>query len=272
MASFKVTSKTFNEFDFTQLKMGDVKLGKGGMRFANLSYKGMRIVIETPAMTVPWNTEIRRMDESSAPACKQTLSFQGMDSNEKVAGFHQFLEKFDQRVKELAFEHKLKLWPTKNIDENKIEGFYRSALKESSDPSKYSDTFQPKVKIDDGDGSGDMEKMKMLMSVYNTSQEVLSPSEITGGSIAAAIVDVSYLWSSSVYAGVAWTVKSVLVQPKKKEEGFMFGGDAMEDFQVEGSTSGECGSEVGSESSGDKRKRSDDEASDDLENEEQEFE
>ena len=271
MSSFKVTSKTFPDFDFSQLKLNGVKPGKSGMKFANLQYKGQRIVVETPAMNVPWATEIRRMDESATPSCKHTLSFNGMDlsSDDKMSRFHTFLTKFDERIRELALEHKSELW-SKNVDAIKIEGFHKSSVKESND-EKYAPTFQPKVKIDDGDGSGDTDKMNMQVSVYNVKKERLETSDLTGGSVSSAIVDASYLWVTPMMLGVTWTVKSILVNPKKKEEEFMFGEDAMEDFQVEGSTTAENGSVDGSENS--KRKRSvDDSGSDDLENEEEEFE
>jgi len=252
MSSFKVTSKTFPDFDFSQLKLNGVKPGKSGMKFANLQYKGQRIVVETPAMNVPWATEIRRMDESATPSCKHTLSFNGMDlsSDDKMSRFHTFLTKFDERIRELALEHKSELW-SKNVDAIKIEGFHKSSVKESN--------------------NGDTDKMNMQVSVYNVKKERLETSDLTGGSVSSAIVDASYLWVTPMMLGVTWTVKSILVNPKKKEEEFMFGEDAMEDFQVEGSTTAENGSVDGSENS--KRKRSvDDSGSDDLENEEEEFE
>ncbi|CAM9092160.1 unnamed protein product [Ectocarpus sp. 12 AP-2014] len=237
-----LTYKTFPDVDFSALKLDGVRPGKSGMKFASIvGANGRRLVIETPAMTIPWDTAIRMNEETGQMSAKIALSFQGMgdDTDDgKVRRFYNFLNGMDNRVKELALEHKGELWQ-KDMDAGTINAFFQKSVKPSSKPDKYPPSFQGKIPLQDGKNpsSEDMNEAKeMKIVVFRKDKTPVPPSELKGGCLASVIAEASYLWCTPMMIGVAWVVKFVLVEPKARENEFQF--TELDDFEdVQESTS-----------------------------------
>lgn len=226
MPSSKINHKTFDSYDVKTVKFNGIRASESGMRFCNLqNSSGDRLIVETPAMRIPWTTEVRASRDNGSLSAKLALSFQGMDgpTGGRVDVFKKFLEKLDQRVKTLLKENKGDLW-SKNMDENKINAVYQDSVKESNN-DKYAPTFQMKIGLEDNpspasDSPNDLKKMKI--TVFDVNRKALSTSELQGGCMASAIVEASYVWVGPMMCGITWNVKSVLVKPKEKEEEFQF--------------------------------------------------
>ena len=247
-----LTHKTFPDVNFSALKLDGIRPGKSGMKFASLvGASGRRLVAETPAMTIPWNTEIRKNEENGQCSSKIALSFAGMSDDEaedgKLRRFFNFLNQVDKRVKELAVENKAELWQ-KSMDASKIDAVFQSSVKPSTN-DKYPPTFQGKIPLQEGKNpaSEDVnEAMDMKIVVFRKDKTPVSSSELKKGCLASVIAEASYVWCTPMMIGISWIVKFVLVEPKTKEEEFQF--TDMEEFE-----------DVATESSGPKRKRSEDE-------------
>ena len=250
--NLNLTYKTFPDVDFSSLKFDGIRLGKNGMKFASLvGSGGRRLVAESPAMKIPWNTEIRKNEENGQCYAKIALSFQGMSDDEaddgKLRRFFNFLGGVDKRVKELAVEHRADLWQ-KNMDAGKIDAVYQNSVKPSTN-DKYPPTFQGKIPLQEGKNpaSEDVnEAMDMNIVVFRKDKTSVSPSELKGGCLASVIAEASYVWCTPMMIGISWIVKFVLVEPKAKEADFQF--TDMDDFADI--------NEGDSESSEKKRKRS----------------
>ena len=244
-----LTHKTFPDVNFSALKLDGIRPGKSGMKFASLvGANGRRLVAETPAMTIPWNTEIRKNEENGQCSSKIALSFAGMSDDEaedgKLRRFFNFLNGVDKRVKELAVENKAELWQ-KSMDASKIDAVFQSSVKPSTN-DKYPPTFQGKIPLQEGKNpaSEDVnEAMDMKIVVFRKDKTPVSSSELKKGCLASVIAEASYVWCTPMMIGISWIVKFVLVEPKTKEEDFQF--TDMEEFE-----------DVATESSGPKRKRS----------------
>ena len=264
-----LTHKTFPDVNFSALKLDGIRPGKSGMKFASLvGASGRRLVAETPAMTIPWNTEIRKNEENGQCSSKIALSFAGMSDDEaedgKLRRFFNFLNQVDKRVKELAVENKAELWQ-KSMDASKIDAVFQSSVKPSTN-DKYPPTFQGKIPLQEGKNpaSEDVnEAMDMKIVVFRKDKTPVSSSELKKGCLASVIAEASYVWCTPMMIGISWIVKFVLVEPKTKEEEFQF--TDMEEFE-----------DVATESSGPKRKRSEDEDEgedqDDVDDDEEENE
>lgn len=266
--NMNLTYKTFPDVDFASLKFDGIRPGKNGMKFATLvGASGRRLVAETPAMTIPWNTEIRRNEENGQCSSKIALSFQGMSDDPsddgKLRRFFNFLNGVDKRVKELAVENKSELWQ-KAMDPSKIDAVFQASVKAST-KEKYPPTFQGKIPLKEGKdpASDDVnEAMDMNIVVFRKDKTPVSPSELKGGCLASVIAEASYVWCTPMMIGISWIVKFVLVEPKAKEAEFQF--TDMDDFQ-----------DTDTGSSDNKRKRSPssaEEGSEDAEEEEEEDE
>lgn len=225
--------KTFPDVDFSALKFDGIRPGKNGMKFASLvGGNGRRLVAETPAMTIPWNTEIRKNEENGQCSSKIALSFQGVgDENDdgKLRRFFNFLNGVDRRVKELALQNKAELWQ-KSMDESKIEAVFQGSVKPSTN-DKYPPTFQGKIPLQEGKdpNSEDVnEAMDMKIVVFRKDKTPVSSSELKGGCLASVIAEASYVWCTPMMIGISWVVKFVLVEPKAQEAEFQF--TDMDDF------------------------------------------
>ena len=282
-----LTYKTFPDVDFSALKFDGIRPGKSGMKFASLvGSNGRRLMCETPAMTIPWNTEIRKNEENGQSSCKIALSFQGMsdDVNDdgKLRRFYNFLNGVDKRVKELAVQNKGELWQ-KPMDEGKIEAYFQNSVKASAN-DKYAPTFHGKIPLKEGKNpsSDDVnEAMDMKITVFRKDKTPVSTKELRGGCLASVIAEASYVWCTPMMIGISWVVKFVLVEPKAAETEFQF--TDIEDFSdIKSDTDGthntnstEGVKDEDSDSSNNKRKRKsseDEEEESDDESEEQDDE
>lgn len=222
-----LTYKTFPEVNLDAVKFDGIRPGKNGMKFASLvGVDGRRLVIETPAMTIPWSTEIRKNEENGQCSSKIALSFQGMGDETgdgKVRRFFNFLNDVDQRVKDLALENRAELWQ-KNMDVSKIDAVFQNSVKPSTN-DKYPPTFQGKIPLQEGKNpaSDDVyEAMEMKIVVFRKDKTKVSPSELKGGCLASVIAEAAYVWCTPMMIGISWIVKCVLVEPKAKDDAFQF--------------------------------------------------
>ncbi|CAB1105762.1 unnamed protein product [Ectocarpus sp. CCAP 1310/34] len=234
-----VSHKSFASFDFEGVRIDGATAGMSGVRFGYLQdARGDRIKIETPAMRIAWNAEPRtpHNQPDASIGARLALSFGGMESEggQRVKAFHDFLFKMDDRVLALVKEKKGALW-AKAMPDAKIDSVYVPSVKEPSDP-KYDQTFAAKIPLEDNpspasDSPRDLKTMKI--SVFNTAKKAISPTECKAGCLASAIVEASYIWCAPGMVGVTWTVRSVLVKPRKPERTFQF--TDVEGFESDGS-------------------------------------
>lgn len=255
-----LTYKTFPDVDFSALKFDGIRPGKNGMKFASLvGANGRRLICETPAMTIPWNTEIRKNEENGQCSSKIALSFQGMGDDPtddgKLRRFYNFLNGVDKRVKELAVQNKGELWQ-KHMDEGKIEAYFQNSVKASTN-DKYPPTFQGKIPLQEGKNpsSDDVnEAMDMKITVFRKDKTPVSSKELKGGCLASVIAEASYVWCTPMMFGISWVVKFVLVEPKATETEFQF--TDIEDFSdIKDTDSTDGVKDQDSDSSDNKRKR-----------------
>lgn len=234
-----VSHKSFASFDFEGVRIEGTSAGTGGVRFGYLEdASGDRIRIETPAMRIAWTAEPRTPNNlpDASIGARLALSFGGMDTEggRRVKAFHEFLSKLDEKVLALVEEKKGALW-AKGLTDAKIDNVYASSIKEPSDP-KYDPTFAPKIPLEDNpspasDSPRDLKTMKI--SVFNTAKKAIPPTECKAGCLASAIVEASYIWCAPGMVGVTWTVRSVLLKPRKPDKTFQF--TDVEGFESDGS-------------------------------------
>lgn len=255
--NMNLTYKTFPDVDFSGIMFDGIRPGKNGMKFASLvGGNGRRLVCETPAMTIPWNMEIRKSEETGQCSSKIALSFQGMGDDEaddgKLRRFFNFLNGVDKRVKELAVQNKSELWQ-KSMDAAKIEAYFQSSVKGSAN-DKYPPTFQGKIPLQEwkNPSSDDVnEAMDMKIVVFRKDKTPVSPKELKGGCLASVIAEASYVWCTPMMSGISWIVNFVLVEPKASESEFQF--TDMDDFSDVKDTNNTKDDD--SDSSANKRKR-----------------
>ena len=171
---------------------------------------GSRISIQTPVMRLPWDTTPKQMDEGSAVNASLSMSFAGDD--EDVVGFKKFLFDFDQKVKELAKDMSGVLG--KKADAKVIDANFKDSVKESSS-GDWPSTFQAKVwlKLVDGGNPKCVDDFTMDLVVYNMNGEKIGNDQLKKGCPAAAVIQPSYVWCSTMGVGITWVAKQCIVKP-----------------------------------------------------------
>lgn len=99
-----------------------------------------------------------------------------------------------------------------------LDANFRDSVKEAVS-GEYPPTIQPKIwlRCRDGGSSKCVEDHDMDIAVYNMSQEMISPDNLSKGCMAAAIIEPNTAWCSSMGVGVTWVAKQVVVKPIPKE-------------------------------------------------------
>lgn len=211
-------AKSFDAFDISTIKLAPPKVSKSasGCKTSKIQGPGNQsILIQTPPMTLPWDIAPRKMDENSGVSANLALSFVGMDpvdQDDDLRKFRDFMIDFDIKIKTLISEMGGTLG--KKSEEKNIDGNFKDSIKESSS-GEYPPTIQPKIWLStrNGGDSKNVDDFTMDITVYNFDGDELDEKALTKGCPAAAIIEPSYVWCSTLGLGITWVAKQVAVKP-----------------------------------------------------------
>jgi hypothetical protein len=213
------SAKSYESIDISTVRLAPPKVSKSasGCKTSKIQGPGNQpIQIQTPLMTLPWDIAPRKMDENSGVSANLALSFLGMDpadDNDDLRGFRDFLLDFDIKVKTLISDMKGTLG--KKSEEANIDANFKDSIKESTS-GEYPPTIQPKIWLSmrDGGDSKCVGDFFMDIGVFNFDGEELDDHQVlTKGCPAAAIIEPSYVWCSTLGLGITWVAKQVAIKP-----------------------------------------------------------
>lgn len=213
------TTKYFSDFDVSTLKLSPPKTSKAnaGCKTAYITATGaMKISLQTPMMTLPWDIIPKKLDDNSNVRAELSLSFMGInedDPDNELKKFKDFLNSFDQRIKTLISETHGSMG--KNSEDNRLEASFRYSLKESA-TGNYPPTIQSKIwlNLKQGGSSSNVEDFDMDVMVFDLEGCRIETDQMQKGCPAAAILEPSYVWCSALGVGITWVAKQVALQPK----------------------------------------------------------
>lgn len=222
-------AKVFDTIDLASIKLAPPKVSKAaaGCKTAYIQGAGgMRVSIQTPLMTLPWDISPRKMDENSSVNASLSLSFVGMDDtdpDDDLNKFFKFMGDFDIKIKTLIAA--MGGATGKKSEDKVLDGNFRDSIKESSG-GDYPPTIQPKIWLSLAEGGSTKcpEDYTMDITVFNLEGEEIGNDELRKGCPAAAIIEPSYVWCSALGVGITWVAKQVVLKPTVKETfGFTLG-------------------------------------------------
>ncbi|AAR26966.1 FirrV-1-I1 [Feldmannia irregularis virus a] len=231
--------KCFYDFDISTVKLSPPKTSKAnsGCKTAYLTTTGsMKIAIQTPVMTLPWDIVPKKMDDVSNVRGELSLSFVGMDERDadnELCQFKTFVEHFDERVKALISETNGAMG--KNSEETRLGTNFRPTIKESA-TGNYPPTIQSKIwlNLKQGGSPSSVEDFDMDVMVFDMDGSRINTDQMQKGCPAAAILEPSYVWCSALGVGITWVAKQVAVQPQSVSTfGFNLGNKLAEDNLAE---------------------------------------
>lgn len=217
-----MTTIQFEDVDLSLVKLSHPRANKSspGFKSSYIQYQSSeRLCIQTPVMRLPWDVKPKKLDEGSNVSAQLALSFTGInpvDPSCDLTKFITFMKAFDARVKELVLEMKGGLG--KKSEENVLDANFRDSVKESSE-GQYPPTIQPKIWLQCREGGSKLhaEYHDMDITVYNMNQEKIAHDNLAKNCMAAAIIEPSTAWCSSMGVGVTWVAKQVVVKPIPKK-------------------------------------------------------
>lgn len=222
-------SKVYDTIDLNTIKLAPAKPSRAapGCRTANFQGPGgSKVSIQTPLMSLPWDVAPRKMDEDSKVSASLSLSFVGMDESDPDDDKHKFMKfmkDFDARAKELIVATNGSLG--KKSEEKVLDVNFKDSVKESAS-GDYAPTIQPKIwlSLKDGGSSKCVEDHTMDIHVFNLQGKEIGKDELNKGCPIAAIIEPSYVWSSTLGVGITWVAKQAVLKPIVQETfGFTLG-------------------------------------------------
>lgn len=213
---------SYDSVDISSLKLAPPKVSKAaaGCKTSKIQLGGKNILIQTPPMTLPWGIAPRQMDENSSVSANLSLSFLGMDDQDKddeLHKFNTFMRDFDIKVKTLIGAMGGALG--KKSEDKVLDVNFKDSIKESSN-GDYPPTIQPKIwlNLKEGGDAKCVDDFSMDITVYNFNGDELDCKELRKGCPAAAIIEPSYVWCSALGLGVTWVAKQVAVKPVEEKK------------------------------------------------------
>ena len=210
------------QFNVDNIKYSEMKVMKSGAKSVYLNYKGSKINIQTPVLSIPYgvndNTQFIKDDPKRKDEARKydiTASFKGMDENPKVRAFHDKLIELEQKICEDASKNSV-AWFKKNFDGNKgaIENMFSPIVRRDKDKEtgmyadKYPPTFKAKIPYNSEDDKFDFDCYDMDNNEVDFKEYV---ANLKGGK-AQFIIQLNGLWFSAGMFGCSWKIVSAKFQ------------------------------------------------------------
>ena len=212
----------YTKFDASALTCGESTKNRAGGNQVSLLYNGNKqIVLQTPALTVPFGLSEFTPENNSGPVkYSLDLSFKGINENPKVEQYFKMVKSLDERMISLAVENS-KAWFGKPMSREIVEELYRPLIKESKMPDKYAPTM--KIKIRSSRNGTDA----FNLQAFTSNREPFDMKEFQAGTGVKCIVDFSPVWFVNKQFGLTLNLMQmeIVSLPIGRLQGFAFQSD-----------------------------------------------
>ena len=191
-----------------------------GSKFVWAGYKGQKLAVQTPRMSVAFNMKPNTMGEY--PKYSVELSFQGMDSDESLRKFHDNIEAMDNFMIDAGVKNSMAWFKQKKVSRDVIEAKYSTMIKTPTDKetgevlTQYPQRLRLKVPFYDG---------KFGCEVYGKDgNKMEDPMEeiLVRGTRVKAIIECVGLWISASSYMCQWKVVRMEADVQKVQRGPAF--------------------------------------------------
>ena len=173
------------------------------------------IVMQTPSMKCPFG--IKSFDEESQKFTLELSFGQNFEENKSNKGFHDALDKFDEKILEDGVENSMSWFSKKGVSKDVLKALYTPQLRVSKDretgepDGKYPPTFRLKIPYYDGQW-----QCKIYDENKNKIEDDLRDILVAGCEV-KALVKCGGLWFVSGKYGCTWKALQLIV---KRPQGF----------------------------------------------------
>ena len=191
---------------------------KSGAKSIYVNYQGYKINIQTPVLNIPYGVNDNMQFIKDDPKRKDetqkydiTVSFNGIDENQKIKVFHDKLIELENKILEDAFANRV-AWFKNNFDGNKgtVSNMFSRIIRRDKDKEtgmfadKYPPTFKAKIPYDSSEDKFDFDSYDMDNNEIDFKDYV---SNLKGGK-AQFIIQLNGIWFSAGMFGCSWKIVS----------------------------------------------------------------
>lgn len=217
--------------DMSKISYSAVKSLASGAKIIYLNYEGGPLFVQTPEMTIPYDSGTYYSDNDSSGKYAIKASMEGHLSNPAMKSFHDMLQSMDEKVMQSGIENSLAWFKKKTLSEDIAKELYTSMVKvsvdsETGEPNgKWAPTFAFKIVKRDGKvqcDCYDADKKELTLEGENS---VNLESMFKKGTKVKMILKCNGLWIASGKFGCTWRAEQVKINTPVEYSGYAFDDD-----------------------------------------------
>lgn len=206
------------DIDVSNIKFGDVKKLDSGAKVCYVQHNNERLTVQLPVMTLPYGLSSFTSDDTKDTKYDLTVSFGGMDDNDKIKTFYNKMKEIEERVITHGVEKRSNLFPsmkgdTKGDPRIIVENFFTEIVKpykeknpktqEYVESNKYPPSMKIKLPFNKKTNGFDITCHDM-----DTSEEVEFDKikNSLKGAKAQLVIQLTGIWIAAGKFGCSWKV------------------------------------------------------------------
>ena len=217
--------------DDNKMTFSSVKALPSGAKIIYLNYEGNSLFVQTPEMTVPYDSGTYYADNDSSGKYAIKVSMDGFQVNGGMKNFHDMLLSMDKKIMAAGIENSLAWFKKKSLSEDIAAELYNSMVKvsvdsETGEPNgKWAPTFAFKVVKRGGKVQCDCYDADKNELVLNGDGAVDLESMFKKGTKVKMILRCNGLWIASGKFGCTWRAEQIKINSPIEYSGYAFDDD-----------------------------------------------
>ena len=221
--------------DTSSISYSAVKSLPSGAKIIYLNYNGGPLFVQTPEMTIPYDSGTYYSDNDTSGKYAIKASMEGHKDNPQMKAFHDMLETMDQTIMESGIENSLAWFKKKSLTPEIAKELYTPMVKvsidsETGEPNgKWAPTFAFKIVKRDGKVQCDCyDSDKKEVNLEGENSVDLS-TMFKKGTKVKMILKCNGLWIASGKFGCTWRAEQIKINSPIEYSGYAFADSDDED-------------------------------------------
>jgi hypothetical protein len=231
MSNITSTPQKPQNVDVSKITFSSVKSLPSGAKIIYLNYDGGSLFVQTPEMTVPYDSGTYYADNDSSGKFAIKVSMDGFQVDSGMKKFHDMLQDMDKNIMASGIENSLAWFKKKSLSDDIAKELYNSMIKvsvdsETGEPNgKWAPTFAFKVVKRDGKVQCDCYDSEKKELVLEGDNAVDLESMFKKGAKVKMILKCNGLWIASGKFGCTWRAEQIKINSPIEYSGYAFDDD-----------------------------------------------
>lgn len=217
-----MTTLKCNEINVNEIKYNEPKQNQHGGNMVGMSYNNSKITMQIPRARVPFGHNSMTTEKNEIRRSLD-ISFSGLENNESLQEFYDWVRDLDARNKNMAVQNCEKWLKRKNISLEVVEELYKPLINDKSE-GKYPATMRFKLPTNnEGEFTG---------NIFAPDRTPMTLDDVTKGSDVSLIVEIQPMWFVNKMFGVTFKVVQMKLYKKQALTEYAFRDDDDDEVSV----------------------------------------